>query len=137
VVIIQTSEPENRTLQQVVRNDYETMARCELEERHAFSYPPYSRLLRLTLREENLPLLRRSATDLTNALRQGFGGRVLGPVTPPVDRIRGEYIIQIIIKIENGRSMTKAREILRSVLEPFYKDKQYKNLKIAIDVDAQ
>ena len=137
VVIIQTSEPENRTLQQVVRNDYEAMARCELEERHAFSYPPYSRLLRLTLREENLPLLRKAATDLTNALRQGFGGRVLGPVTPPVDRIRGEYIIQIIIKIENGRSMTKAREILRSVLEPFYKDKQYKNLKIAIDVDAQ
>lgn len=137
VVIIQTSEPENRILQQVVRNDYETMARCEMEERHAFGYPPYARLVRLTLRHEDINSLRKSSSAMAEALRQGFGGRVLGPVTPAVDRIRGEYIVQILIKIENGRSMARAREIMRNALSPFYNDKLYKNLKISIDVDAQ
>lgn len=137
VVIIQTSEPENPTLRQVVRNDYEAMARGELADRHSFGYPPYARLVRLTLREENLPLLRKAASAMTEALRQGFGGRVLGPVTPPVDRIRGEWIVQILIKIENGRSMARARGILRQTLDAFSTAKQYKHLKIAIDVDTQ
>lgn len=137
VVIIQTSEPENRTLQQVASNDYQAMARCELDERHAFGYPPYSRLIKLTLRHEDSALLRKAAVAMTESLRRGFGGRVLGPVAPPVDRIRGEFIAQILIKIEIGRSMARAREILRNSLDTFTADKQYKNLKLSIDVDAQ
>ena len=136
-MIIQTSEPDNRTLQQVANNDFEAMARCELDERHSFGYPPFARLVRLTMRHEELPMLRQGAKALAEALRKSFGGRVLGPVTPPIDRIRGEYIIQILIKIENGRSMARARELLRGSIAKFSLDRSFKQINIAIDVDAQ
>ncbi len=137
VVIIQTSEPENRVLKQVVQGDYEAMARCELQERHAFGYPPYSRLIRLTLRHENVQLLRGAATELVEKLRKSFGSRIFGPVAPPIDRIRGLHILQIMIKIELGRSMARARQFLQNDINSIESQKEYKTVNIAIDVDAQ
>ena len=113
------------------------MARSELADRHAFSYPPYSRLLRLTLRDENVTLLRRGALALSDALREKFGRRVAGPVAPPIDKIRGQYIVCVMIKIENGRSMARARELLREAIAAFRADAEYKTITLSIDVDAQ
>jgi primosomal protein N' (replication factor Y) len=137
VVIIQTSEPDNPVIGWVSRGDYEAMARCELADRHAFSYPPYSRLFQLTMRCEDLTLLRQGALFLADAMRAKFGRRVAGPVAPPIDKIRGQYIIRIMLKIENGRSMARARELLREALAQFGAEKEFKSINIAIDVDAQ
>ena len=137
VVVIQTSEPDNPVIGWVQRGDYEAMARSELHERHTFCYPPYSRLLRIVLRDEDLQLLRRCATQLSERLREKFGRRVVGPVSPPIDRLRGEYIIHLMIKIENGRSMARAREILGEAMRGISSRSEYKTVKILIDVDAQ
>ncbi len=137
VVIIQTSEPDNPVIGWVARGDYEAMARCELADRHSFSYPPYARLIQLTLREQNPTLLRRGATTLADMLRERFGRRVAGPVAPPIDKIRGQYIVRIMLKIENGSSLSRARSLLREVLARFSTQGEYKTINIAIDVDAQ
>ncbi len=137
VVIIQTSEPDNPVIGWVARGDYDMMARCELADRHAFSYPPYSRLLQLTMREENPSLLRQGALALADGLREKFGRRVAGPVSPPIDKIRGQYIVRIMLKIENGRSLARARELLRDVLAQFRTKGEYKSINVSIDVDAQ
>ena len=137
VVIIQTSEPDNPVIGWVSRGDYDAMARCELADRHAFSYPPYSRLFQLTMRCEDLTLLRQGALFLADAMRAKFGRRVAGPVAPPIDKIRGQYIVRIMLKIENGRSMARARELLREALAQFGAEKEFKTINIAIDVDAQ
>lgn len=137
VVVIQTSKPDNPVIGWVQRGDYEAMARSELHERHTFCYPPYSRLLRIVLRDEDLQLLRRCATQLSERLREKFGRRVVGPVSPPIDRLRGEYIIHLMIKIENGRSMARARELLGEAMRGISSRSEYKTVKILIDVDAQ
>ena len=137
VVVIQTSEVDNPVIGWVVRGDYEAMARSELAERHTFCYPPYSRLIRLTLRHNDVTILRQCAVRLTDGLRRRFGGRVTGPITPPIDRIRGLYIVQILLKIENGRSMARARDLLRQELDAVGKEQFYKQVSIAIDVDIQ
>ncbi|MBR5491595.1 MAG: primosomal protein N', partial [Alistipes sp.] len=137
VVIIQTSEPDNPVIGWVARGDYDAMARCELADRHAFSYPPYSRLFQLTMRCDDLTLLRQGALFLADAMRAKFGRRVAGPVAPPIDKIRGQYIVRIMLKIENGRSMARARELLREALAQFGAEKEFKTINIAIDVDAQ
>ncbi|MBQ3535240.1 MAG: primosomal protein N' [Alistipes sp.] len=137
VVVVQTSETEHPLLGWVLRGDYEAMARSELQERHAFSYPPYSHLFMFTLRHENLSLLRRGAMWFADSLRAKFGGRVFGPVAPPVDRIRGVYIQRLMLKIENGRSLARARELLREVLREAMAHEEYKPITITTDVDAQ
>lgn len=137
VVVVQTSEVEHPVLGWVVRGDYDAMARSELAERHAFNYPPYAHLMLFALRNENLSLLRRGAGWFASQLREKFGGRVFGPVAPPVDRVRGVYILRIMLKIENGRSLARARELLREALNDVATHSEYKSITISVDVDAQ
>ena len=137
VVIVQTSEPDNQVIGWVARGDYDAMARTELMDRHAFSYPPYARLVQLTLYSEDVQTLRRGTFALTERLREKFGRRVSGPVAPPIDRIRGEYILRLLLKIENGRSMARARELLREVLAQMQQQADFKQIKVIIDVDPQ
>ena len=137
VVIVQTSEPENQTIGFVARGDYEAMARVELADRHAFCYPPYSHIIQLTLRERDQQTLRRAAAHLAERLRLRFGARVAGPVAPPIDRIRGEYILRLMLKVENGRSLKRARELLREELHEAEKSADFKRIIISTDVDPQ
>ena len=136
-VVIQTSQPDNPIIGWVARGDYDAMVRSELSERSAFSYPPYSHLFVFSLRCEDVQLLRRGAVWFAERMREKFGRRVFGPVAPPVDRIRGVYIMRLMLKIENGRSLARARELLRELLAEAATHGEYKSISIAIDVDAQ
>lgn len=137
VVVIQTSEPKNATLQQVAQGDYKAMADNELQERNTFGYPPYSRLVQLSLKHPDRNTLIAGAASLAEGLRGMFGGRVFGPVAPPIDRIRGMYIMQLMLKIENNRSMSRARELLGKAIGQMTSQQRFKQITIAIDVDAQ
>lgn len=136
-VVIQTAEPGHPVIRQVVSGDYEGMARMQLEERQAFFYPPYARLTSLLLRHRDPILLRRGVEALATRLRQRFGRRLLGPMTPPVDRIRGEWLVGLLLKIESGASFNRAREVLAEELKRFSADAAFKSITVVIDVDPQ
>ena len=122
---------------QVAAGDYEAMARTQLAERRAFAYPPYARLIRLTLRQRDRDLLYRASAALAVALRGRFGRRAMGPVAPPVDRIREEYITEFLLKIESGASASRAREVLREVLRQTLGAKEFQTVTLSCDVDPQ
>ena len=136
-VVIQTTEPEHPVIRQVAAGDYEAMARTQLAERRAFAYPPYARLIRLTLRQRDRDLLYRASAALAVTLRGRFGRRAMGPVAPPVDRIREEYITEFLLKIESGASASRAREVLREVLRQTLGAKEFQTVTLSCDVDPQ
>ena len=139
-VVIQTSEPEHPIIRFVATGDYDSMAARELAEREAFGYPPYSHIVTLTLRHRSTETLRRCAQLLAGELRSRFGRRLLGPVTPPVDRIRNEYIVTMMLKIEHGRSFARARQLLReamAVVKGPAADREMRSVTIVCDVDPR
>jgi primosomal protein N' (replication factor Y) len=73
--------------------------------------------------------------QLGEQLRARFGRRVLGPVTPLIDRVRGEYRVEIMLKVEVESSFARAREILRKEIEVLRTRKEYRNITIICDVD--
>ena len=137
VVVIQTAEPGHPVIRQVAAGDYEAMARTQLAERQAFFYPPYARLISLTLRHRDAAILRQGVGDLAVRLRSRFGRRVLGPMAPPVDRIRGEYLVGLLLKIESGASAARARELLAAELKTFSARAEYRNIVVSVNVDPQ
>lgn len=134
-VVIQTSQPKHPVIQYVASADYHAMARTELAERKAFCYPPYSHLIRFQLRNSDYELLRLAAHILANSLRQLFGDRVMGPVSSALEMLRGEHRAEIILKIEAGASMKRAREYITKALEAARGDKRIKRVTISVDVD--
>jgi primosomal protein N' (replication factor Y) len=112
------------------------MAREQSAERQSFLYPPYSRLVGITMRYSDATTLHRAAAELAERLRQRFSRRVLGPTIPPVDRIRGEHIIEIMLKIESGASFARARKILHAELEEVARKPEYRKIVTICNVDA-
>ncbi len=136
-VVIQTSQPTHRILPLIATNDYSTMARMLLAERSLFHYPPYARIINITMRHKNRDLLHSAANTLSSLLRAIFGRRVQGPVAPAVDKIRDEYIVMMNLKIEAGASSNKARKLLTSKIEELRQASQFKYIDIICNVDPQ
>lgn len=135
--VIQTSDPANPVIRQAAAGDYEAMARMQLAERAEFFYPPYARLTALTLRHRDPAVLREAARHLADRLRGRFGRRLLGPIAPPVDRIRGEYLAGLLLKIESGASTARARLLLREELAAFAALAQFRSVTVVCNVDPQ
>ncbi|MEG1699801.1 MAG: primosomal protein N' [Alistipes sp.] len=136
-VVIQTAEPTHPLIRQVVEGDFEAMARSQLADRQMFFYPPYARLTALTLRHRSPEVLRRAAETLATHLRARFGRRLLGPITPAVDRIRGEYLLGFLLKIESGASSARAREVLVAELKRFAAEPDFRTVVVVANVDPQ
>lgn len=135
VVVLQTSDPSSPLIQQVIAHDYEDMYNRQLAERKAFSYPPYTRLIYIYLKHRDETLLQELAVRYTSALRDVFGGRVLGPDNPPVARIQSLYIRKVVLKMELAASMSRVKEILRQIYENMLVDDRFKSLLLYYDVD--
>jgi primosomal protein N' (replication factor Y) len=134
-VIIQTHDPSHPVIQKVVKNDFNSFFEEQMTERKVFKYPPYVRLIRITLKHEIPSILDGGSVFLANELREIFGGRVLGPQQPLVGRTHGKYIKQILLKIEREASFEKAKNLIGQLLEIFGENPVYKQIRKTIDVD--
>jgi primosomal protein N' (replication factor Y) len=135
LVVLQTSQPEHPVIGQVLRNDYGAMYQTQCAERRLFKYPPFFRLIQITLRHRDVNVVKQASIDMGRQLRAIFGERILGPIDPPVSRIQNFFIKQIILKIENEASPSKAKELLGQVTDTILADQRFKSLRISLDVD--
>ena len=132
-VIIQTAEPQHSIYSMV--GDYERVASKLLVERKQFLYPPFVRIIKIAMRSSDKDRLVKSSLQLGEQLRNRFGRRVLGPVAPLIDRVRGEYRVELMLKVEVEASFSRARAILREEIELLRSNKEYRNIVIICDVD--
>jgi primosomal protein N' (replication factor Y) len=134
-VVIQTSDPSNRIIRLMLQHDYLTMYRLQEEERKNFNYPPFCRLIKISLKHRDRSLLNGFSGRLGDDLKTKFGKRVLGPEYPIISRIQQWYIKTILIKIEKEKPLAKAREMIMESVLNIEKEKGAGGLRIAIDVD--
>lgn len=135
LVILQTKNQELPIIQQVVHNDYQNFYRNVLEERKDFHYPPFYRLIYVYLKHREENVVESAGYELGSRLREVLGNRVLGPDKPAVARVKTLNIRKIVLKLENGIDMTRAKQVLRQVQAAMNKDKRYGALVVYYDVD--
>lgn len=134
-VIIQTYNPDHNTIQQVTNNDYFGMYKEQLYERQIYKYPPYFRLIKLTLKHRDFEKLKEGSMWLYQVLNQNLKMPVLGPEEPPISRIRNEYIRTIMIKIPQEVSIGGTKKMIHKVLNSFEAVAQYRAIKVVVNVD--
>jgi len=134
-VVIQTSDPANKIIRLVLRHDYPGMFRMQAEERMTFNYPPFSRMVKISVKHKDRTQLNYYSDILGRDLREIFGKRVLGPESPVISQVQLWYIKTILIKIEREKPPAKAKQFIIEVIDRLEKQKGASALKIAIDVD--
>ena len=134
-VIIQTSQPDHFIIQKVAANDYEGMYNQQIAERRDFKYPPFYRMIRITLKHRNLSELDRITQACAEALRCRFGNRLLGPEYPAVGRIKLMFMKQMWLKLEREMSVTSAKRQMQLMLDEVKSRDKNKMVQIVVDVD--
>jgi len=134
-VIIQTYNPLHNVIQQVTNNDYEGMYKEQLYDRKIYHYPPFYKLIRLTLKHRDFDKLREGSMWLYQVLQQNLSIPVLGPEEPAIGRIRNEYIRTIMIKIPADTSLQNTKKTIQKVLNSFDLVLQYRPIKVTVNVD--
>nr|WP_315165561.1 primosomal protein N' [uncultured Flavobacterium sp.] len=134
-VVIQTYNPNHNTIQQVTNNDYLGMYKEQLYDRQIYKYPPYFRIIKLTLKQRDFDKLKEGSMWLYQVMSQNLNMPVLGPEEPAISRIRNEYIRTIIIKIPQNASIVSTKKTIQKMLNSFEAVAQYRAIKVTSNVD--
>ena len=134
-VIIQTYNPYHQILQQVSTNNFEEMYQQQLEERYRYKYPPFYRMIKITLKDRSFQKMDKASLWLANALKMKLMEQVLGPETPPVGRVRNLFITHILIKIPKEQSLKATKNFITSMLKSFNAIKEFSSVRLTVDVD--
>ena len=134
-VIIQTATPEHSILHQVLDNNYALFLKEELLERKNFHYPPFYRMIKITLKHTQPQRVHAAAHHLANSLKKTFGDRILGPEKPLIAKISNYHHRTILLKIEKEKKIATAKTIIQERIEILKNAKLYKSVQTALDVD--
>lgn len=134
-VLIQTYNPYHKILQQVSTNNYKEMFSEQLQERYTFKYPPFYRLIKITIKHKDYDRVNMASEWFAKSLRQVFKANILGPEFPPVSRIRNQYHKNILIKIAPKQSLGKTKEAIAKINTSFSLVKDFRPVRVIINVD--
>ena len=134
-VVVQTYNPYHTILQQVSINDFESMFVEQLEDRRIYKYPPFCRIIKLTIKHKDYNKVNEGSDWLAIRLRHVFKDNVLGPEFPVVSRIRNQYHKNILLKIPQNQSLVKTKSVLQKIKMSFSSTKDYRAARLLINVD--
>ena len=134
-VMIQTFDPKNSLYQHLIEHDYQGLYAEQIAERKAFAFPPYHRMIMLTLKHRDMQRLTAASDTLHQRLQQAFGNRVSGIIVPSVARTQNMYVRQIRLTIEANANITRAKEMVREQSRWVQQQAQCKGIIILPDVD--
>ena len=144
--LIQTATPEHPVYKYVASEQRsDDLAETILAERFAFGYPPFSRIIQITLRDSDEGSATSLAAALARAIRSEFGisglvrnqadqVSVLGPYAPAVDKVSNLYIRLIRVSMMKNQTLMDNKRRLASLVSDFGKENRC-SAQLSLDVD--
>jgi primosomal protein N' (replication factor Y) len=136
-VIIQTADPKQLLFNYVLKNDVAGYIKLETKDRKDNFYPPYSRLIEVTIKHTDRSKCKEVATKFAQTLRSEVKGvTILGPGEPIVSKIRNEFLMTILLKIpRDGGRLSAIKQHLLKLADHIVTTKEFRSAKIVFDVD--
>lgn len=135
-VLIQTHQAEHPVIQAMLSGQYKTFINTELDERKLFKYPPFNRIVDISIRHYNQKVVRRAASLFAGIIREELGCRVLGPETPGINKIKNLYHERIVVKSENTKELKQLKQVLIKGMKQTLKQSDLpKNIGFVFNVD--
>lgn len=132
-VLIQSYDAEHTVLQLVQAHDYEALYEAQIAERQLYRYPPYYRIIQLTLKHRYPDRVGYAAMCMQARLQQIFGARISSVITPGVSRVQNQHIRQLTLRIEQGANLQEAKRRLQETID--YVQQVAKGTTIIADTD--
>lgn len=137
-MLIQTGQPLNPILKFIQQYDFEELYQYEIEMRKNLYYPPFARLIRITIQHKEADVVSHAAGYFTQMLKTHLGKRVLGPEQPIVSKIRNLYLRNILIKLDpQNDPIANIKKWMTELSHQLSDIDVYKAVRVIFDVDPQ
>ncbi len=128
-VYFQTYNLNTKLISDITNKNPEIFLDKELEIRKQNHLPPFQRFVSLILTGENEKKLERGAIELKSFLENKINGKILGPVTAPIFRLKRKYRVRLLIR------GIKTLKLQKSLAFAISKYKFSPGIKLSVDVD--
>jgi primosomal protein N' (replication factor Y) len=134
-VVIQTYQPTHQVIAQVIAGDFEQLFNSSIQERKIFQYPPWYRLIYITIKHKNRERAQLASHQLAVELQKTQGIIILGPEFPMISRIQQYYQLMIRIKIPRNQSPAGPKKTLIEAIDKVKHFENNSSVVFSIDVD--
>lgn len=136
-VMIQVTNTKHPVLHFVQQHDYAAFFAFEIQSRQHFFYPPFSRLILLTFRHKHQDTVHDAANWFANALSDSFENYIVGPAEPIVNRIRNQYLMEILLKLpKDGKLINTCKKRIQETTATMHQHQSFKSVVVIADVDT-
>jgi len=135
LVLIQASKIDHPVLLFVQQHDYLKFYDFEMEMRKQFFYPPFSRLIRITLKHTIKEKAFEAADILANSLQKDFE-HLVGPAAPIINRVRNMFLMEILLKLPQDAAHLKIqKKVISNHIDLLKAEKKFRSVVVISDVD--
>ncbi|NBP05432.1 MAG: primosomal protein N' [Bacteroidetes bacterium] len=135
-VMIQSRQTAHPVLQAVLDNDYTGLTEQEIQVRKQFQYPPFSRIIKITVKHKDARKSEEASRYYAQMLRTTLKDRLMGPQAPLIGRVRNYYLQQIMVKMDKKKDdPAKVKELLWNASLKLITMPDFKGVWIDFDVD--
>jgi primosomal protein N' (replication factor Y) len=134
-VFIQTYNPTHWLFDLVRKGDYQSLYNHEENERHHFGYPPFIRMMKVTIKHKDDHVAGLAAERAKKLLSDISGKHVLGPERPYIPKINNYYLWQFMIKQLRNKNLAEEKKAIRKALWELTAEPEFKSVRVSIDVD--
>ena len=135
-VVIQAYQISHPVIRDVLDHDYQRFFAREIQERKTFGFPPFSRMIEITVRHTDAKKSDAAARFLYKYLADRLGDRVKGPIVPSIPRVRNRYIQHIVLKLEKKAKLIRdAKCWIKESVDYLKKQKGLTTIRVSVNVD--
>lgn len=136
-VLVQVANTRHPVLYFIRRHDYAAFFKFEIEGREKFSYPPFSRTILLKFKHKLKEVTSEAAQYFISLLPKNFGEFIVGPAEPVINRIRNQYLMEILFKLPKDASLIKqCKSAIKEQIAVFHQQKKFRSVVVIPDVDV-
>ena len=135
-ILVQTYKKNHPVYLALNEQNFDGFSQSELEAREAFFYPPFGRLIEISIKHKNEATCMTAAMIMNNLLRQHLGDFLLGPVVPSVARVKNRYIQQFLLKLtDKSPSPSKIKSYLIAQRDQLIQAEGMNAIQVDFNVD--
>jgi len=135
-VAIQVTNTNHPVLRFVQQHDYFSFYNNEIDSRKRFFYPPFSRIIQLTFKHKLKDVVEAAANHFSVLIQKEYGQFLTGPAEPIVNRIRNQFLMELMVKLPKDTSLVKrCKQLILEQIAVMRNEKKFRSVIVIIDVD--
>lgn len=136
-VLVQVTNTKHPVLGFVQQHDYHSFYLYEIEGRRQFGYPPFTRCILLTFKHPIKDVTDAAANSIAAGLKTEFGNYLVGPAEPIVNRVRNQYLMELLIKLpREAQIIQRCKQQIQEQIAIMHQNQRFRKVIAIVDVDT-